>query len=90
MDELIASFVGVGSACVEVAAEIMEVAVVGEYVPAADENGVTDSDRSFFGSDTSFESPVLCGELCVSAVRCSDSALGQNVTKPPVTWVRAA
>ena len=90
MDELIASFVGVGSACVEVASEVVEVAVVGEYVPAADQNGVTDSDRSFFGSDTSFQAPVLRRELSVSAVRCSDSALRQDVSQPPVTWVCAA
>ncbi len=46
-DEVVASFVGVGAAGEPVAAEVVVVAVVGEEVPADNEDRVADSDDGF-------------------------------------------
>ena len=46
-DEVVASFVGVGAAGEPVAAEVVVVAVVGEQVPADDEDRVADGDGGF-------------------------------------------
>ena len=50
-DEVVAMFVLVASTYVPVSAEVLVVAVVGEYVPADDEDGVSNGDGCFLVAD---------------------------------------
>ena len=52
-DEVVASLVGVGASGEPVAAEVVVVAVVGEQVPADDEDRVADGDGGFAVADAS-------------------------------------
>ena len=71
-DEEVASFVGVGAAQEPVAAEVLVVAVVGEQVPADDQDRVPDSDGCLLVADASLEPPELGGEVGVAGVRRGD------------------
>ncbi len=59
LDELVFAVVGVGGPFEIVAAEVVVVTVIGEEVPADDEDGVADSDGGFLLADAAGETPVL-------------------------------
>ena len=69
MADEVASFVGVGAAGEPVAAEVVVVAVVGEQVPADDQDRVADGDGGFLAPDASGEPPELGGQVGVAGVR---------------------
>jgi hypothetical protein len=66
-DEVVAVPVGVGAACEVVAAKVVVVAVVGEQVPADDQDRVADGDRSLLLADAAGEPPELGRQVGVAA-----------------------
>ena len=84
VDEVVAVFVLVGSAYEPVAAEVLVVAVVGEDVPADDEDGVADRDGGFLVADATLEPPELGGKVGVTGLRRAEGALVEDLAEPTI------
>jgi len=66
LDVVVAAALGVGAPGEVVAPEVFVVAVVGEEVPADDEEGVADGDGGSRPADAAGEPPELGGEVAVA------------------------
>src|SRR3954471_12729152 len=82
-DEPVALAVGVAAGEV-VAAEVVVVAVVGQQVPADDQDGVTDGDGGLLLADPAGQSPEPGGQVGVVGAGGGPGALGEDVEQPDI------
>src|SRR3954463_5987394 len=83
LDEAVALPVGVAAGEV-VPAEVVVVALVGQQMPADDQDGVADGDGGLLLADPPGQSPELSGQVGVTGVRRGPGALGEDVEQPDV------
>jgi len=83
-DEAVSGTVGVGSASEVVAAQILVVAVVGEQVPADDQDGVAYGDGRLLLADPPGQAPELGREVSVAGMGGGPGALRKDVAEPDV------
>src|SRR3954465_1375815 len=83
LDEPVASPVGVAAGEV-VPAEVVVVAVVGEQVPADDQDGVGDGDGRLFLADSAGQPPEPGGPVGVAGLCRGPGALGEDAAQPHV------
>ena len=83
-DEAVPGAVGVDSPSEVVAAQILVVAVVGEQVPADDQDGVAYGDGRLLLADPPGQAPELGREVSVAGVGGGPGALRKDVAQPDV------
>src|SRR3954449_12940460 len=67
-----------------VAAEVVVVAVVGQQLPADDQDGVADGEGCLLLADPAGQPPELCREIGVAGAGGGPGALGEDVAQPYV------